>query len=255
VPAAENARRRAEPPVARAIPVAPASKSPVARPAAPVSRTSDQIAPSDADPPPREEENARSQAVPAAASAVNTMSALNDRRPIALGDRLSITIIEDEQPPRAMLVTDAGEIDAPWIGRVAVNNRTCKQLAYYLKNLFEKDLYFQATVLVSLDAASGRAVSRGRFYLAGQIARPGPYEIPSDEALTVSKAIMRAGGFTQYANKKKVVLMRNNPAKSEMDQYFLNMTEVMEKGKRAGDMEIQPEDTITVNEKFFNIGF
>lgn len=183
---------------------------------------------------------------------LNTMRALNDKRPIGIRDRLSLTIVEDELPQRQITVTDAGEIDVPYIGRVSVEGRTCKSLATHLKSLLEKEYYHQATVLIGLDAAGGQIMSKGRYYLDGQVNRPGPYEIPVDEVLTVSKAIIRGGGFTQYANRKKVRLMRKNASTGSTEIYISDMISVMEKGQSRGDIEVLPEDKIFVDEKFFN---
>jgi protein involved in polysaccharide export with SLBB domain len=188
----------------------------------------------------------------AVSASTNTMEALNDKRPIAIGDKISLTIVEDEMPQKALSVTDSGEVDIPYIGRVVVGNRTCKQLAYEIKRLLEKEYYYKVTVLLGLDTAGGRSASRGRFYISGQVARPGPYEIPVDEALTISKAILRAGGFTQYANKRKVKLMRGSSGKQELEIYTTDMVEVMEKGQTRKDMELSPDDRIVVDEKFFN---
>lgn len=183
---------------------------------------------------------------------VNTMRALNDKRPIGIRDKLSLTIVEDELPQRPITVTDAGEIDVPYIGRVSVEGRTCKSLALHLKALLEREYYYQATVLIGLDAAGGQIMSKGRYYLDGQVNRPGPYEIPIDEVLTISKAIIRGGGFTQYANRKKVRLMRKNPSTGATEIFISDMVSVMEKGQAHGDVEVLPEDKIFVDEKFFN---
>lgn len=185
-------------------------------------------------------------------SSPNTMQALNDKRRIGIRDKLSFGIAEDELPQRQVVVTDSGEIDVPYIGRVAVENRTCKELAMYIKGLLEKEYYYHATVLIGLDSAGGQAMSRGRFYIDGQVNRTGAYEIPMDETLTVSRAIIRAGGFTQYANRKRVQLMRKNSAKSEMQIYYADMVAVMEKGQTQSDIQILPDDVVFVDEKFFN---
>jgi protein involved in polysaccharide export with SLBB domain len=178
----------------------------------------------------------------------NTMRALNDKRRIGIRDKLSFTIVEDELPARTLTVTDSGEVDIPHIGRVEVGNRTCKQLALHIKKLLEKEFFYQATVLIGLDAAGGQALSRGRYYVHGQVNRPGPQEIPVDEVLTITKAIIRAGGFTQYANEKKVrIVRRNAPRPLEID-----MVPMMKKGDTRNDIEILPEDKIFVDEKFFN---
>lgn len=233
---------RSEAAIPRAIPVAPRSDPEVA---ATRSRTPGLPAVEAAPEPPR--------ADPATIVALpSTMQGLNDKRQLGIGDRLSMNIVEDEMPARPVVITDSGEIDAPWIGRVTVGNRTCKQLAFYLKGLFEKELYHQATVLVGLDSAGARTVSRGRFYISGQVMRPGQMELPADEKITVSKAIMRAGGFGQYADKKKVKLMRGGSDRPKKDTIVCNMVDVMEKGINSNDPELLPEDLVIVEEKWLN---
>lgn len=185
----------------------------------------------------------------------NTMSGLNDKRSLAVGDKLSFKVVEDEGAPRSLTVTDSYEIDVPYIGRIPVANKTCKQLAYYVKSLLERDFYYQATVIVGLDAAGAgtRAASRGKVYVMGQVRSQGPQDIPVDEALTVSKAILRAGGFGPYANKKKVRLMRGGGSGSASKPTVIDCVEILEKGQWDKDIELNPEDIITVPEKVFNL--
>jgi len=185
----------------------------------------------------------------------NTMDGLNDKRPIGIGDRLSFKVVEDEGPARPLVVTDSGEIDVPYIGRVSVGNKTCKQFALYVKRLLEKEYYFQATVIVGLDSAgsSTRAASRGKVYVMGQVRTQGPQDIPVDEVLTVSKAILRAGGFGPYANKKKVRLVRGGKTNSALKPIIIDCVEILDKGKWNTDVEVNPDDIITVPEKLINI--
>jgi polysaccharide biosynthesis/export protein len=186
----------------------------------------------------------------------NTMDGLNDTRPLIIGDTISINIIEDESAPRSITVTDSGEIDAPYIGRVPVQNRSCKKLAYYLKKVLEQQYYYQATVIVGLDSAGAgsRAVSRGTVYVQGQVKNPGSQEIPSGEPYTVGKAILRAGGWGPYADRKKVKLVKGaisgkEPAKPQV----INGAEIVDKGHWEKDVEVGPNDSITVPERIFNL--
>lgn len=185
----------------------------------------------------------------------NTMDGLNDKRPLSIGDRLSFRVVEDEGPARTLSVTDSGEIDVPYIGRVPIANRTCKQFAYYVKRLLEKEYYYQATILVGLDAAGvgTRTVSRGRVYVMGQVRSAGPQDIPADEAYTVSKAILRAGGFGPYANKKKVKIVRGGKSGANSKPIFVDCAEILDKGHWDKDVEVRPDDIITVPERMFNV--
>ena len=197
-------------------------------------------------------EDERSSALPAALP--NTMDGLNDKRPLGIGDRLSFKVVEDEIAPRPLIVTDSLEIDVPYAGRVPIGNRTCKQFAYYVKQLLEKDYYYQATVLVGLDSAGGgsRAFSRGKVYIMGLVRSPGAMEIPVSETLTVTKAIIRAGGFAPYANKKNVKLIRSGKNGVANKPIIVNCAEILEKGLWDKDVELHPEDIVQVREKPFN---
>ena len=140
------------------------------------------------------------------AAATNGMDALDDQHRLAIGDRLSFRIVEDEEDPKPLFVTDSGDLEVPLIGRFPAVNKTCKQLARDLKTELEKEYYYHATVIVAVDVMTK---SRGKVYLVGPVRMPGPQEIPSDEVLTLSKAILRAGGFGDYADKHKVRVTRS----------------------------------------------
>ena len=198
-------------------------------------------------------EDDRSAALPA--TLPNTMDGLNDKRPIGIGDRLSFKVMEDEIAPRPLVVTDSLEIDVPYVGRVSVSNRTCKQFAFYVKHLLEKEYYYQATVLIGLDSAGGgnRALSRGKVYIMGQVRSSGAMEIPVNETLTVTKAIIRAGGFAPYADKKKVKLIRGGKNGNAKKPIIVNCAEILDKGLWDKDAELQPDDIVQVPEKLINL--
>lgn len=180
-------------------------------------------------------------------SKTNAMAALDDKHQLAIGDRLSFRIVEDEEDPRALLITDSGELEVPYLGRFPAEGKTCKQLAFALKQALEKDYYYQATVVLAVDVL---ARSRGKVYLVGPVRAPGPQEIPSDEVLTLSKAILRAGGFTDFADKKSVKVTRKTSGDSSADETFtVNVEEILEKGRREADLQLQPGDLIYVQER------
>ena len=194
-------------------------------------------------------------AVTSKAPLPNTMDGLNGTRLLIIGDTISLNIIEDESAPRSITVTDSGEIDVPYIGRIPVGNRNCKQLAYFLKGLLEREYYHKATVIIGLDSAGAgsRAISRGTVYVQGQVRSPGPQEIPAGEPYTIGKAILRAGGFGPYADRKKVKLVKGaTSGKAPPKPQVINVAEVLDKGHWEKDVEVGPNDSITVPEKWIN---
>jgi polysaccharide export outer membrane protein len=180
-------------------------------------------------------------------ASANSFNTLDDKYRLVIGDQLSFQIIEDEDDPVHLVVTDSGDLQVPYIGRYSAVGKTCKELAQALKVELEKEYYKQATVIVAVDLKPG---SRGKIYLVGAIGAPGPQEISSDETLTVSKAILRAGGFTSYADEKNVKVTRSGVSGHGDEKTFIvNVKQVLENGKTADDLPLQPGDLIFVPER------
>ena len=189
-------------------------------------------------------------ASPAIAS-TNSMEVLDDKRKICPGDRLSYRIVEERRGPVSLFVTDSGEVEVPLIGRVVAVNKTCRQFAFDIKSPLEKEYFYKATVIVGLDFSSMR--SRGRIYITGEVRGGGPMDIPADETFTVSKALLRAGGFGDFANKRKVRLVRkkaDNP--SETETIIVDVEEIIQKGRQDKDPVLNPDDMIVVPKKLIN---
>jgi polysaccharide biosynthesis/export protein len=146
-------------------------------------------------------------------------------------------------------VADSGELDVPYVGRVGAADKTCKQLAEELKALLEKEYYYRATVVLALDQANKFL---GRIYVWGQVRNQGPIDIAVNENLTAGKAILRAGGFADFANKKKVKVVRAGSDTSGKQVFELNMVEILEEGKTEKDVPLQPDDSIIIPSRLIN---
>lgn len=182
-------------------------------------------------------------------SGTTSMEVLDNTRQLGRGDRLSYRVVEERRTPVSVTVADSGEVEVPLIGRVPASGRTCRQLAAAIKPLLEREYFHNATVIVGLDSVSSK--SRGRVYLTGQVRSQGPIDIPPDERFTLSKAIAKAGGFADFANKKKVKLVRRLPNGSSQTQ-IIDVEAVTVRGELEKDVELQPDDAIIIPEKFIN---
>jgi polysaccharide biosynthesis/export protein len=187
-----------------------------------------------------------------AATILNATSAyvLDDKHILDPGDIISFQILEDHDPAIQMVVTDSRELDAPYIGRISVADKTCKQLAKELKRLLEKEYYYQATVIIGLDLVNK---IRGKVYVWGQVRNQGPVDLLFDQKLTAGKAILMAGGFGDFANKKNVKIVRGASGGTGATQSFeVNMVDVLENNKTDQDIVLQPEDFIIVSARAVN---
>ena len=169
---------------------------------------------------------------------------MDDKHQLEPGDKISFQIIEDKKPLINLVVTDSGELDVPYIGRVSVAAKTCRQLAADLKVMLEKDYYYRATVIVGLDSVNQ---VRGQIFISGNIRNQGAMDLLFNHDLTAGEAILRAGGFDQYADKKSVMVIRNGGGgASGKTNIVVNMVDVLEKGKIDKDVTLEPGDFIII---------
>ncbi|HJT81496.1 MAG TPA: polysaccharide biosynthesis/export family protein [Chthoniobacterales bacterium] len=177
----------------------------------------------------------------------NSMTVLDDKKRLGSNDYVSFRVVEDrDNESQRLRVNDNGELEVPYVGLVPARGRTCKELAYSIKSLLEKEYYYHATVILAVDRVSEK--SRGRIYVYGSVKAQGPQEIPADESYTVSKAVIRAGGFGDFANKRKVKVTR----KSGQD-YTVDLKRVIEEGHTDEDIALQPDDQIYVPQRLINM--
>ena len=166
------------------------------------------------------------------------------------GDRLSFQILEDRDPAKSLVVTDSGELDVPYIGRYPAKDKTCKQLVNELKPMLELEYYFRATVVLALDQASK---DLGYVYVIGQVKNQGPVKIVAGESLTAGKAILQAGGFGDFANKKSVKVVRSRPEPGvDQPNIELNMQDILERGLIDRDIVVHPDDFVIVPARAVN---
>jgi protein involved in polysaccharide export with SLBB domain len=176
----------------------------------------------------------------------NSMTVLDDKKRLGSNDSVSFRVVEDrDNESQHLRVNDSGELEVPYIGLVPAAGRTCKELAYSVKSSLEREYYYHATVIIAVDRVSEK--SRGKVYVYGNVKGQGPQEIPADETYTVSKAIIRAGGFGDFADKKKVKLSRKNG-----QTVIVNLKRIIEEGHTDEDVVVQPDDQIYVPQRLVN---
>lgn len=221
-----------------------------AQPLPAVARPTDAVAATPVAPPPAPASpGASGISSTATVSATVSMDVLDDSRALSIGDAINLRIVEDGDPPVTLQIKDSGDLEVPYVGRVRAAGLTPRRLAFAVKSELERDYYHNATVIIGLDTA--RQQSAGLFYLTGMVNSPGPQEIPTYETLTVSKAILRAGGFSNFANQRKVKLTRAG-LDGRTETQIIDVKSIIEKGRLDLDVEIRPNDFIVVPERLIN---
>src|SRR6476620_3440290 len=176
----------------------------------------------------------------------NSMAVLDDKKRLGPDDFVSFRVVEDrDYESQHLRVNDNGELEVPYIGLVPAQGRTCRQLAYSIKSVLEREYYYHATVILAVDRVSDK--SRGKVYVYGAVKGQGPQEIPPDEIYTVSKAVIRAGGFGDFADKRKVKITRKDGQDMVVD-----LKRVIEQGHTEDDVVLRPDDQIYVPQRLVN---
>lgn len=183
---------------------------------------------------------------------VNSMAFLDNHQRLGAGDRISYRVLEDQDETRSLTINDSGDLLVPYLGLVRAAGKTSLQLATDIKALLEKELYRRATVIIAVELVNKARVV-GKVYVTGQVRNSGGYDIPSDETFTVSKAILKAGGFVDFSDKRNVRLVRSaGPDGRTKRTITINVMEIWEKGNTDRDIVVQPGDTIFVPARLVN---
>jgi protein involved in polysaccharide export with SLBB domain len=208
--------------------------------------------------------------IPVAAGMLTSMAALDDKISLQPGDRISFRVIEDKDVAVPRIVTDTGEVDFPYIGRVKVEGQTCHQVAVELKRLLEVDYYKRATVIVGLDVIADRDKDKPKTsdvaWVVGQVHQVGPQDLSKERPMTVSQIILRAGGFGDFADQRKVKVIHRSslsPAPTAQtsdipedvsdakDVEVVDIKAVFD-GQSAVDPVVKPNDYIIVPKRLVN---
>jgi polysaccharide export outer membrane protein len=177
-----------------------------------------------------------------------SMEQLDGQTLIKIGDQLTFRILEDEDTATSLTVNDSGQVHVPYVGSVTAVNRTPRDLAYQIKQALERNLYKKATVMIAVERPTTR--SPGKVYLTGEVAKPGVIELRANESLTLTQAILQVGGFSDFANKRKVKLMRKSASGSQVK--IIDVSAVIDQGRTDLDEMLKPGDVIVVPARFLN---
>src|SRR5437667_2106242 len=91
---------------------------------------------------------------PPAVQAVKSIAILDDRQKLGPGDRVTYRVVEDQDDPRSITITDSGDLEVPYLGLVHAAGNTSLQLAKEVTGLVEKQLYYQATVSIAIEVVN-----------------------------------------------------------------------------------------------------
>jgi polysaccharide biosynthesis/export protein len=155
---------------------------------------------------------------------------------IGADDVLDIDVWKEPEVTRTLPVRPDGKISLPLLNDIQAAGLTPTKLADEITTQLKKYVTDpHVTVIVT-------AINSQRVYILGEVARAGAY--PLLPGMTVLQALSSAGGFTQFANTKKVYVLRQVNGKQE--KYPFNYKDVVSGGDTSGNIVLKPGDTVVV---------
>ena len=156
---------------------------------------------------------------------------------INAGDVLEISTWKEPDLSREdVIVRSDGKISFPLLNDIQAAGLSPTQL----KNNIEKKLKdFVETPVVTVTI---RAANSQKFYILGEIMNTGEY--PLIKQLTVLQAFAMAGGFTEWAAKKEIILLRNENGKEKV--FRINYKDILKGKDFSSNIYLKVDDTIIV---------
>ena len=157
-------------------------------------------------------------------------------------DELEITVWKNLELSRVTTIRPDGLISLPLIGDIQAAGLTADSLAQQIAERLKQ--YFATTPAVSV---SVKTINSYSVYVLGEVAKPGKYQLKS--YITVLQAISMAGGFTIYASKNKLQVLRvteNGDHKRKEIRIPLRYSDLVSGQSEPGNIVLYSGDTVVV---------
>jgi polysaccharide biosynthesis/export protein len=156
---------------------------------------------------------------------------------IGVGDILEIvTWKEPDFSRQEVLVRLDGKISFPLLDDVQAAGLTPVQLKKNIEARLKEYVASPSVTVTIRNAASQK------FYILGEVAHTGEYPLVKD--LTVLQAFALAGGFTEWASKKEIILFRHENGKEKVIR--INYKDIIKGNDFSQNVKIKADDTIIV---------
>ncbi len=151
---------------------------------------------------------------------------------IGAQDILMIRVWREQDFTGAYPVRPDGKITIPLVGDVQASGLTPERLGEQLKQALSA--YINAPdVSVSLQTVNSK-----KFFITGEVNRPGEYSLATPTK--VFDALSNAGGFHDFANKKKIIIIRGS------DRLKFNYQDILRGKSLEQNILLENGDTIVV---------
>jgi polysaccharide export outer membrane protein len=173
---------------------------------------------------------------PATTPVVTPAATTADYR-LAAGDKLRIEVYKDTQLSQSLQIRPDGKITLPLVGDIAAAGRTSVELRDAIAGALDEYIA-KPVVTVIVTETTPQVV-----YVTGEVNKPGALPLPTGQ-MSIIQAIAMAGGFTDFANKKDVRILRKSA--SGMQTLRFNYKDAIDDESRREPLPLLPGDTVIV---------
>jgi polysaccharide export outer membrane protein len=154
---------------------------------------------------------------------------------LTAGDKLRIEVYKDNQLSQSLQVRPDGKITLPLVGDVAAAGHTSVELRDAIVASL-KEYMGNPVVTVIVTEASPQVV-----YVTGEVNKPGALTLTGQ--MSILQALAMAGGFTDFADKKNILIKRKTAA--GMETLKFNYKNALDDDKKE-PLQLQAGDTVVV---------
>jgi polysaccharide biosynthesis/export protein len=179
---------------------------------------------------------AQGQAAVAGTEPVQKPVAQDPNYVIGPQDVLDISVWKENELTRTVPVRPDGKISMPLLNDVRAAGLTPNQLAAQITTSLKRFVTDpQVTVIVT-------QINSQRVYILGEVLRTGAYPLLPE--MTILQALSSAGGFTPFANRKKIYMFRVENGKQV--KYPFDYKAVIDGKRTEENVVLKAGDTIVV---------
>lgn len=155
-------------------------------------------------------------------------------------DIIEVSVWKNPDLSKVVTVRPDGRISLPLIGDIKAAGLTPEEIRDVIVARLEK---YQSSVVVSVIV---QEVNSYRVFIVGEVKSPGTYRLKA--RTSVLQAIAIAGGFSQFADRNKIVLIRDNTAGDRVvEKLNVRFDDILKKDFMSdNNMILKSGDTIIV---------
>ena len=150
------------------------------------------------------------------------------------GDKIGISLLGIPTPYSGNdEIDENGSINLPLIGNQKISGLTTAEAELAIENAYiDKQIFKQINAVIVAESEE--------YYVRGEVRQPGKY--PLTTGTTLLRAVVSAGGYTEFAQPRKITIKRGD----KVETYDTKRIESLQ----DPDPVINPDDIIVVDRRF-----